>query len=555
MSDAFDDTVNVARFLPRQAAAQPDAMAVMVAKGRSAGRIDYETRSFAELERQSNRAAQYFADHGIERGMRTLLLVKPGLDLIRTVFALFKLGAPPIVVDPGMGMSKFLTCVRQSKPEGMVGISLAHGLRRVCSNSFKTVECAAMVGGGKFREALKSGPELAEPAQTQARDVAAILFTSGSTGPAKGVVYTHGIFEAQVAAIRAAYGIQPGEIDLPMLPVFALFNPALGMTTVVPEMNPARPAKVDPAKIVEAIQQESVTNSFGSPVLWGKIARYCNSQGISLPTMKRVLMAGAPAPPEVISLFEKIAPNATVHTPYGATECLPVSTIESREILEETWSQTRNGRGTCVGRPLTGMSLKVIAIDERPIRKMEDAVPIDTGSTGEVIVTGPVVTTAYDHLPEATAKAKIVDEGSGETWHRMGDAGYLDAKGRLWFCGRLVERVVTDSETFFTDPCEAPYNQLPGVFRTALIGVEVDGKMVPALVVEPEEGKFPASEQDRDAFVKCLVDATKDHRKAGKVTRFFFKRSFPVDVRHNAKIHRLTLAKWATTQHPVIVSR
>ncbi|MFW5874361.1 MAG: AMP-binding protein, partial [Verrucomicrobiota bacterium] len=312
---------NVAKFLEIQAEARPDAPAVRAPVGRTVGgAIDYAGRSFAQLEAESAATAACLRARGVDRGTRVLLMVRPGLDLIRIVFALFKLGAVPVVIDPGMGLRAFLRCVRHARPEVLVGIPPAVWIARVFRTSFRglrtkvsvTKRFDALIGAG-------TAPPVAA-VDSGADELAAILFTSGSTGPAKGVCYTHGMFAAQVEAIRGQYGIEPGEVDLPMLPVFALFNPALGMCTVVPEINPSRPATVDPEKIVRAIRQNGVTNSFGSPALWTRIARHCLAEGITLPTLRRVLMAGAPVPPALLRQMAEILPNGTVHTPYGATE-------------------------------------------------------------------------------------------------------------------------------------------------------------------------------------------------------------------------------------------
>ena len=287
---------NVAYFLAEQAAQHPDGAAVRAPVGREAdGAIRYVERSFSQLDAEASATAHYFVARGIKRGTRVLLMVKPGLDLIRIVFALFRIGAVPIVIDPGMGLKRFLRCVRHSQPEAVVGIPPAIWVARLFRPSFRGVSVKLSVGSGFEKKIAQYNAQgdfsVVDSAENE---LAAVLFTSGSTGPAKGVCYAHGMFVAQVEAIRAQYGIAPGEVDLPMLPVFALFNPALGMCTVVPEMNPSRPATVDPEKIVRAIQQNSVTNSFGSPALWAKIARYCEAHAVTLPSVRRILMAGAP---------------------------------------------------------------------------------------------------------------------------------------------------------------------------------------------------------------------------------------------------------------------
>ena len=304
-----DAIVNVSRFLDEKAVSQPKVPALMVPRGRlSDGSIDYLKLSFAELATEQDAWAKRFLDTGIGRGSRVLLMVKPGLPLIAICFALFKIGAVPIVIDPGMGLKSFLNCVRRSQPDYMVGISLAIWVSRLFRGSFKSLKGKVKVAGGPLARSTKPGAARVEvaPAPTQRDELAAILFTSGSTGAPKGVCYEHGMFEAQVEAIREQYDIQPGEVDLPMLPVFALFNPALGMTTVVPEVNPSRPATVDPKKIVQAIHQCGVTNTFGSPALWTKIGAYCSDNDIKLPTLNRILMAGAPVPPALMRQFKDI---------------------------------------------------------------------------------------------------------------------------------------------------------------------------------------------------------------------------------------------------------
>jgi acyl-CoA synthetase (AMP-forming)/AMP-acid ligase II len=531
---------NVAHFLARQAIDQPGGSAVRAPNGRAPdGSIRYIERSFGELEAEASAASHYFSERGISRGTRVLLMVKPGLDLIRVVFALFKIGAVPIVIDPGMGLSRFLRCVKHSQPEAVVGIPAAIWVSRIFRPSFRGV--AVKVGIDRsFDKALRRQAHLgAFPVVDSAADeLAAILFTSGSTGPAKGVLYEHGMFLAQVHAIRDQYGIEPGETDLPMLPVFALFNPALGMCTVVPEMNPSRPAAVDPEKIVRAIQQNQVTNSFGSPALWRKIVGFCEAEGLVLPTVRRILMAGAPVPPGLMARMRKILPNGELHTPYGATEALPVSSISASAVLEETAKQTESGEGTCVGKPLPGVEVRVIAPVVGPVQSMAQAEPMGVGCVGELIVKGPSVTRGYDKLPEADAKSKIAD---GETlWHRMGDLGKIDAGGCIWFCGRLAERVMTARGPLYTDCCEAIFNQHAKVYRSALIDI---GQGRPAVVIEPEPSAFPSRKTEEADFRRELVQLAKSNPVTEQIETFFFEKAFPVDVRHNAKIHRLSLAK------------
>lgn len=541
------EIANIARHLTGAARTSPELPALSVPRARRSAneQLRYDTLSFAQLHEQVVATAALLQQRGIERGARTLLLVKPGLNLIRCVFALFWLGAPPVLIDPGMGLRGFLRCVKRTQPTALVGIKKAGVLSRLFFPQFASVRHRVIVdraGFCKGVEALKLqgelDPKLLPPmAETAPDELAAILFTSGSTGPAKGVQYEHGMFEGQIKLLREAFGFEPGEVDLPILPVFALFNPALGVTTVIPEINPSRPAAADPERIVQAVEQQAVTSSFGSPVLWDIVTRHLEKTGRTLPSVKRVVMAGAPVPPRVLRQVRACLPNAIAFTPYGATECLPITAMRGSDILEETWEKTETGAGTCVGSPIPGVTLGIIRLEETPIARLGDATFLPPNEVGEVIVTGPTVTKQYDQAPEATAKAKIFDE-EGRVWHRMGDLGYLDDHGRLWFCGRVAERVETDHGPLYTDPLEGIANTHPDVFRSALIGVGAGPPFTPALAVQPREKPSQPEE-----FKRSILAFLSDKAPANHVQTVIICENFPVDVRHNAKINRLLLAR------------
>jgi acyl-CoA synthetase (AMP-forming)/AMP-acid ligase II len=535
---------NIARHLGTMAVAQPDAMALKIPRGRSrSGEISYLSLTFAELVNEVAAWEARMTERGVRRGDRVLLMVKPGLPLIASAFGLFRMGAVPVIIDPGMGLKNFCACVARTRPRALVGIPLAQIIGRVFPRTFGSVAVRVPVPNSlTARAALpavngrKGDLVHGVAADNAPGDLAAILFTSGSTGAPKGVRYEHGMFEAQIQLLRATYGIAPGEVDLPLLPIFALFNPALGMTSIIPEIDPRRPAAVDPAKIVQAIRQEGVTNSFGSPTLWRIIGDYCGAQGITLPSLRRVLCAGAPVP---AALWEKSAaflPNGKLHSPYGATEALPVSTISADDVAA---LGPTGRRGAPVGRPLAGIEARIIAIVEGPVVSVAEAQALPSGEIGEIIVRGPVVTKEYDGQGTATALAKIQDGDS--VWHRMGDCGYLDEGGRLWFCGRKAERVQTEAGPLHTEICEQVFRVHPRAVRCALVGLGRPGRQVPALIAETTlrgDGILVAAALRRLALA---------HPATAAIRRFYFRPKFPVDVRHNAKIHRLTLARWAAT--------
>lgn len=544
---------NIARHLAAMADRQPERTALKIPRGRTrAGDIDYLALTFAELEAEVAAWSGRLTRAGIRPGDRTLVMVRQGLPLIASAFALFRVGAVPVIIDPGMGRKSFLACVARSRPRALVGIPFAQFLSRLFRRAFATV--AVRVSASSSLTARLPISQLStlnsQPVKSAAADLAAVLFTSGSTGAPKGVCYEHGMFDAQIRLIRETYQIEPGEIDLPLLPIFALFNPALGMTTIVPEIDPRRPAALDPAKIVQAIRQENVTNSFGSPTLWRKIAGHCLARGDTLPSLRRVLCAGAAVPQALWQASRTFLPNGRLHSPYGATEALPVATISSDEIA----SISQVGRGACVGRPISGVDVKIIAITDAPLATLAETRELPSGEIGEIIVRGPVVTQTYDAAPEATAAAKIAGSNAqpstlnpqrggsaAAVWHRMGDCGYLDADGRLWFCGRKAERIETAYGTLFTEPCEQIFRTHPRVTRCALIGFGAPGQQRPALVVEIA---LRDAAQCR-ALARELRMLARDHEPTAAIKLFYFHPKFPVDVRHNAKIHRLTLARWA----------
>ena len=555
------DNANIARHLALMAERQPHTAALKIPRGRTRdGDIDYLTLTFAELAAEVSAWRAQLTTRGIVPGDRVLVMVKPGLPLIAAAFALFAHGAVPIVIDPGMGLKSFLSCVTRSRPRALLGIPFARFISRVFRKPFATVQVRIPASSSPTAR-LKPKPHVPNPnSQIETSSpsaLAAILFTSGSTGAPKGVCYTHGMFDAQVELIRATYDIRPGEIDLPLLPLFALFNPALGMTTVVPEIDPSRPAAVDPKKIIQAIRQENITSSFGSPTLWRKLAVHCHQHHVTLPSLRRVLCAGAPVPPDLWDLMTPVLPNGHLHSPYGATESLPVSTISASEILVDTAVATQNGAGTCVGRPLPANDVRIIALTDAPLATLADTTQLPPGQIGEIIVAGPTVTHEYDALPEATAAAKIRDSGlefgslafgtSHAVFHRLGDAGYIDANGYLWFCGRKAERVETVAGPVFTEQVEPIFNTHADVRRSALIGLGERGRQRLAVVIEPVSPSFTADSTNCRRFARELREIAKRHAHTAHIKLFYFHPAFPVDVRHNAKIHRLTLATWAQT--------
>jgi len=541
---------NVAGGLAWQAGHRGSATAIHYPTGLSKGQINYSACSYNDLEELSNTYARGLHEYGISRGTRTALMVPPGLDFFALFFALFKAGAVPVLIDPGIGLKPLKHCLAEAAPEAFIGVTRAQVARAVlrwAPNSIKKlITTGPKLGwGGISAKQLAglggrtSGPVLEA---TRPGEMAAILFTSGSTGIPKGVVYRHRHFTAQVEMLKSAFGIEGGEIDLPTFPPFALFDPALGMTTVLPFMDPTRPAKANPEFLVQSIERFGVTNIFGSPALLRVLGQYTTQKNIQLPTIKRVISAGAAVPVKVIRTMQSALPEqARVYTPYGATECLPVTSISSTELDDEVAEQTSRGAGICVGLPVTPNRVAIMPIKDEIVDLLDEAQLLPPGITGEVIVHGPSCTDAYWQKDRQTRLAKVSDE-KGRLWHRMGDIGYLDGSGRLWYCGRKSQRVETGDEVLFSDQVEAVFNTHPEVLRTALVGINRGNHKIPVLCAEL--ASKPDS-QRRERIRTDLLQIASSHSWLAQIESVLFHPGFPVDIRHNAKIGREKLAAWA----------
>ena len=546
-SGTMGDRVNIATAVSEMAARQPDATAVICPWGRRGGSLTY-----GELDARTSWVAAGLETAGVGRGVRTVLMVPPGLDLFILAFGLFKAGAVPVLVDPGIGLHHLKACLGNARPEAFIGVPKAHAARVILGWARSSVRTTVTVGPRLFwgghslgkLERLGRDAGGRGVAATTADETAAIVFTSGSTGPPKGVVYRHGNFAAQIEAVRGVLDCGPGDVDLPTFPLFSLFDPALGMTTIIPDMDPTRPAKVDPTKIIGPIREFGVTTMFGSPALLDTVGRYGVAHGVELPTLRQVISAGAPVAPKIIERFVSLmAPGGRILTPYGATESLPVAVNSSDVILGETRYATDRGAGTCVGAPVPSIEAAVIGIDDGPVAAWSDELLLPDGEVGEIVVKGAQVTREYFSAEDHNRLGKIPD--GNDVRHRMGDLGYFDGQGRLWFCGRKSQRVITADETLYTVPCESIFNTHKDVYRSALVAAHLDGETVPVVCVETEPG-IDTADHGRIRSELIELGSTFEHTRS--IQTILFHRAFPVDIRHNVKIGRRELGEWATSE-------
>ncbi len=497
------------------------------------------TVTFGALQRRVDAAASGLLAAGIGPGTRTALLVPPIADFFVLAYALLRVRAVPVVVDPGIGLDRVRSCLGEAAPEAFVGVAKAHLARRAlrwCPDARIAVTAGSVpVPGTRWlrrleREGSRRGPRAPVPRPDGVP--AAILFTSGSTGPPKGVEHHEDGLLAQALLVRDLYGLGPGEVNVATFPPFALFGPALGMTTVVPRMDPTRPAKVVPSRIVRAVQRTGATVMFGSPALLERLGRGAPT-GTRMPSLRQVVSAGAPVPRDTQRrVLALLAPGAQVHTPYGATEALPVATIGSDELLGLPED------GICVGRPVPGVDVALMRVTDGPVATLTADRLVAPGEIGEVVVRGRVVSPAYADRPEATRAAKL--RWDGKLAHRTGDLASTDDEGRLWYAGRVAHVVHTAAGPLPSVPCEEVLNHHPAVRRTALVGVGPAGEATPVVVVEMLAPAWLAGAVAAELRALAAADP-----RTRTITTLLEHPGLPVDPRHNSKIDREALAEWA----------
>jgi len=542
---------NIASALIEMTDSHPDALAIALPKKNSLdknGITRYQKITFKELAFETTCVARGLLIAGFERGDRVVVMVPPGYNFFILGFSMLKTGIVPVFIDPGVGTKILKECIAEAEPVGFIGISKAHAARVLLGWGKKTIRKTVTIGhrlfwGGKKMTTVRNFDRSLGPApffDAGPDDIAAIIFTSGSTGVPKGVLYSHGNFRAQLEMIRNSFDFRPGEIDMPTFAPFALFNPAMGISSIIPDMDPTKPASVRPQNIIGPIKQFGITTMFGSPALIDTVGRYGEANGIKLPSLKRVISAGAPASIKALLRFSSmLMPETQIFTPYGATESMPVALVGSHQILRETRDKTGNGSGVCIGKALEGIEIAIIRISDEEIPTWTEDLKVARGEIGEIVVEGRNVTRSYYNREGATKLAKIQD--GDRIRHRMGDLGYFDTEGNLWFCGRKTHRVKVGDQELYSIQCEHIFNKHPDVFRTALVGV--DEKAV--LCVEAEKGGNPIDETKLKTELLAWAAA---HPLTRSIKTLLFHPGFPVDIRHNAKIFREKLALWAKNE-------
>jgi acyl-CoA synthetase (AMP-forming)/AMP-acid ligase II len=463
----------------------------------------------------------------VEAGARWLLLVPVSAELYVLLLALWRLGAAAVLLDPGAGRRFAGRCCARVRPDGLLGMPAALLLAR-CIPGLGAVRRRIAVGRWPWpwpvpgpRWWYSPAPPIGTPAREEPDAPALLTFTSGSTGEPKVAVRTHRLLAAQEAALGPALALLPGEVDLVTLPVLALANLAAGAVSVLPALDLRRPGAVDGAAAVRQLEAHAVTRCTASPAFLGRIVARCRREGRTLPGLRRVLVGGGPVFPALLDGLREVAPAARVVAVYGSTEAEPMAELDAASLGEGERAAVRGGAGLPVGRPAPAAGVAVLAdawgAPRGPYSAGElEALRLPAGAEGEIVVRGQHVLPGYlDGLGDAETKFR-----AGEAiWHRTGDAGRLDAAGRLWLLGRCAARVDDARGRVYPLAVEAAAAG-PGVARAALVGL--GGRRV--LAVERRRGEA----LDPAALLRALRWARLDEVRV--------VRRLPVDRRHNAKI-------------------
>ena len=510
--------------------------------------VKYAQVNYKDLRLLINQYQRGLHKLGLTKDDKVLMLVTPGINFLALSYAVMARGAIPVFLDPGMGRERLVECIKDLKPDVFIGSPLAQVLKYVKGKLFSDVKFQVVatewfIGKGYSLSYFKKfSTQPLDPVACS--DIALIAYTSGGTGTPKGVVFTNTMIQEQLEIFKNTFGLEAGKKDLPLLPIFSLYNLALGVTSVFAPINPAKPLDLDPQKIVQIINDLGINYSFGSPTLWKKIGEYCFRSKKPIVSLSKIFMAGAAVPKETIELLNYVLPNGKCYTPYGATECLPVTLISGDDILNTILEPAITGeQGTLVGKAISNVELRVVKKIDGEVLSLDNIQELAPYEIGEVIVKGKNISREYWNNPEANQKSKISDQN--DFWHCIGDMGYLDNNKNLYFCGRKVDVVEYKDRVFHSVPVETIFNKLEKVSRSALVRL-ASGE--PAIIIEPLPQFFPQTSKNKQEFVHELKKLALNFKITNGITKFFFNQKFPVDGRHNAKIFRGELGTWASKE-------
>lgn len=541
---------NIAGALRWQAERQPGATAVHFADYRYLGHSRNSSLNYLQFNELTDAHTRSLKAAGLGQGDRVVLLLEPGFATIAMFQSLLKLGAVPVLIDPGMPTSAMGNCIAEAEPVGFIaspGMNIKARTRgwggKQCSVRISTGQGVPGVAMGlKALDKLSKGSTEVIFHHSRPNDIACILFTGGSGGQPRGVVYRHRHLASQVEMFEEGFEITEGEISLPTNPMLGFLDPALGITTVITRLDPNRAGPADVKRMLAAVERFRVNNIFLSPPMLEALSRQVETDGTRLPLVRRLITFGVSPRLETIARLEKaLHDEGRIMAPYGSTECFPVSTVTNYDVDSTLEELMECGEGLCVGKPVGPNEVKIIAPSANAFQNFEQTTELPPGMPGEIIVSSPACADSYWRRDDDTAMAQIPDD-DGRLWHRMGDIGSIDGQGRLWFCGRISQSIETGEETIFPDQAEAVFNQHPDAKHTALVGVGPQGNQMPVLCIELKYKLRPA---DIERVHFDLLQLAQTFSLTRSVKTVLFHPGFPMDPRSPTQYQRDALTSWA----------
>ncbi|MGO3147743.1 MAG: alpha/beta fold hydrolase, partial [Leucobacter sp.] len=509
--------------------------------------------TWKQLTRVSDGIARGLQQLGLKLGDRVSLLVTPGNDLTAVLYGVLKAGGVAVVADSGLGVAGMTRAIKASDPQWIIGLKPGLTLARAAGWPGRRISIKRLSAPERVALGVETSvTALARTASSEPirypghNDDAVILFTSGSTGPAKGVRYTHARLGALARTLREQFEVRADTGWAAGFAPFALLGPGLGISSVTPDMSVTKPRTLTAAALADAILAGTCTMVFASPAAYTNVQATAvdlsSEQRAAFARIELVLSAGAPVPLSLLDELSELFPNAEIRSPYGMTEGLMLTDI-NRDGVAAAEAQSRD-HGVCVGKPVPRVRIALAPLDDTGRSSDElltDAAAVDV--LGEFVVSAPHLKAGYDRLWDTDASSKR-DSLDSQIWHRTGDIGHIDPEGRVWIEGRVQHVLTTPTGPLGPGGLEAVVNHVPGVYRSAVVGVGPQGIQSVVVVIEPEvrAGMKPglAPMQLADAIRAAIAEHYPHDIPAVLVSGIF-----PTDIRHNSKIDRTRLAVWA----------
>lgn len=520
--------MNIAEVLRAQAETRPEAVALIETRhGRS------RALTFAGLEAASGRVAHLLDRTGLRAGEAALIFHPMSIDLYVALLAVFRLGLTAMFADPSAGSEHIERCCALTPPRALIASPRAH-LLRLFSPTLRHIPQKfsvgwPMVGAVSLGRAHALSP-YGSPEPRPPDAPALLTFTSGSTGVPKAAVRTHGFLLAQHRVIERTLHLAAGEVDLVALPIFVLANLASGVTSLIPDADLRQPGAIDPAPVAAQIDAHRPTRAIASPAFLERLAAHCARHGRTFPSLRKIFTGGGPVSPGLLDRLQRVAPEAEITAIYGSTEAEPIAHVAEHAIGPEDRAAILAGSGLLAGPPVPGTHLRILpdrwGTPLGPYTQAEfEATCLAAKEVGEIVVSGDHVLRGYlGGRGDEETKFTV----NGTTWHRTGDAGYVDDRGRLWLLGRCAARIEDRHGTLYPFAVECAVYPNPTIRRMAVVA---------------QRGRRILAVEFYDGWTGADLDFVKERAAGARIDEVQVHRRIPVDSRHNAKIDYPALRK------------